>query len=68
MTAARNSPANPCPFQSAFCVDDNFQNETGKTITTITTQAITTPEPGAGLLVLFSALAFALFKLVRRAV
>jgi hypothetical protein len=169
-TAAANSAANPCPFQSAFCVDDNFQNETGKTITsitmffsssdnpglvfncpsktemlsavffdhcapsavsggeditfsadgklgfngvasagstvcipdlddlfgllgcdkddvttadglfaidmygdvgpktTITTQAITAPEPGAGLLVLFSALAFALFKLVRRAV
>jgi hypothetical protein len=171
--AAANSAANPCPFQSAFCVDDNFQNETGKTITsitmffsssglgnqglvfncpskgemlfavffdncaqsavsrgeditfsadgklgfngvasagstvcipdlddlfgllgcdkddvttadglfaidmygngvgsqtTITTQAITAPEPGAGLLVLFSALAFALFKLVRRAV
>jgi hypothetical protein len=35
---------------------------------TITTQAITTPEPGAGLMVLFSALAFALFQLVRRAV
>jgi hypothetical protein len=35
---------------------------------TITTQAITTPEPGAGLMVLFSALAFALFKLVRRPV
>ena len=169
-TAAANSAANPCPFQSAFCVDDNFQNETGKTITsitmffsssdnpglvfncpsktemlfavffdkcapstvsggeditfsadgklgfngvasagstvcipdlddlfgllgcdkddvttadglfaidmygdvgpktTITTQAITAPEPGAGLLVLFSALAFALFKLVRRAI
>jgi hypothetical protein len=36
MSAAPNSPANPCPFQSAFCVDDNFQNETGKTITSIT--------------------------------
>jgi hypothetical protein len=36
--------------------------------TTITTTAITTPEPGAGLMVLFSALAFALFKLVRRPV
>jgi hypothetical protein len=165
-TAMANSDANPCPFQSAFCVDDNFQNATGKTITsitmffatqgnlvfncpsqsemlsavffdncsqsavskgedvtfsadmkngfngvasaqcvspdtaallipgcsgkgeqlvgglfaidmygndvnsntTITTQAITTPEPGAGLMVLFSALAFALFKLVRRPV
>jgi hypothetical protein len=163
-TAAANSEANPCPFQSAFCVDDNFQNATGKTLTTITmffsstinkdlvfncpsstemmsavffdncsqhavsngeditfsadgkpgftgvpsecvsptavpvlnsactgegqnglfaidiygsdvrmgtsitTTAITTPEPGAGLMVLFSALAFALFTLVRRAV
>jgi hypothetical protein len=169
-TAQANSASNPCPFGSAFCVDDNFQNETGKTITsitmlfasqgnlvfncpskaemlfavffdncsqsagangaeditfsadgkngfngvasagstvcipdlddlygllgcdkddqttadglfaidiygndvgsttTITTQAITTPEPGAGLLVLFSALAFVMFKLVRRAV
>jgi hypothetical protein len=38
MTAAPNSAANPCPFQSAFCVDDNFQNETGKTITSITMQ------------------------------
>jgi hypothetical protein len=167
-TAQANSAANPCPFQSAFCVDDNFQNATGKTLTsitmsfasqisngmtlvfncpssqemlsavffdncsqsagpkgtenitfsadmkngfdgvlparcvspeaaavvnsactgdeqlsgglfaidmygtdvvmgtTITTTAITTPEPGAGLMVLFSALAFALFKLVRR--
>jgi len=36
MSAAPNSPANPCPFQSAFCVDDNFQNETDKTITSIT--------------------------------
>jgi hypothetical protein len=36
--------------------------------TSITTTAITTPEPGAGLMVLFSALAFALFKLVRRPV
>jgi hypothetical protein len=36
MTAQPNSETNPCPFQSAFCVDDNFQNETGKTITTIT--------------------------------
>jgi hypothetical protein len=163
-TAQANSPANPCPFQSAFCVDDNFQNATGKTLatitmffsstmnkgltfncpsstemlsavffdncsqsavsngeditfsggtgvasaqcgvspdaaalvsksacpegeqltgglfaidmygsdvvmgTSITTTAITTPEPGAGLMVLFSALAFALFKLVRRPV
>lgn len=171
-TAMANSPSNPCPFQSAFCVDDNFQNETGKTITSITmffassgtnsglvfncpskaemlfavffdncaqsaasggenitfsadgklgfngvasagstvcipdaddlfgllgcdqddqtkadglfaidiygngvlsgttimTQAITTPEPGAGLLVLFTALAFGLFQLVRRTV
>jgi len=33
----------------------------------VTTQAITTPEPGAGLMVLFGALAFSLFKLVRRA-
>ena len=23
-TAMANSPSNPCPFQSAFCVDDNF--------------------------------------------
>jgi len=156
-TAQANSETNPCPFESAFCVDDNFQNATGKTITTITmffssainaglvfscpssqemlsavffdncsqsavsngeditfsadmkngfdgvspaicptavlktgcsgglfaidiygsdvlsgttitTTAITTPEPGAGLMVLFSALAFALFQLVRRAV
>jgi hypothetical protein len=168
-TALANSAANPCPFQSAFCVDDNFQNATGKTLatitmffsstmntglvfncpsstemlsavffdncsqhavsngeditfsadmkngfngvlpaqcvspeaaavvlnsactgegqrlsgglfaidmygsdvvmgTSITTTAITTPEPGAGLMVLFSALAFALFKLVRRPV
>jgi hypothetical protein len=163
-TAQANSTANPCPFQSAFCVDDNFQNATGKTLatitmffsstmnkgltfncpsstemlsavffdncsqsavsngeditfsggtgvasaqcgvspeaaalvsnsvcpegeqltgglfaidmygsdvmmgTSITTTAITTPEPGAGLMVLFSALAFALFQLVRRAV
>jgi hypothetical protein len=162
-TAQANSTANPCPFQSAFCVDDNFQNATGKTLatitmffsstinkglsfncpsatemlsamffdncsqsavsngeditfsggtgvasaqcavspaaavvlsspcgegeqltgglfaidmygsdvvmgTSITTTAITTPEPGAGLMVLFSALAFALFKLVRRPV
>ena len=36
--------------------------------TTITAQAITTPEPGAGLMVLFGALALGLFKLVRRAV
>jgi hypothetical protein len=36
MTAAPNSPANPCPFESAFCVDDNFQNLTGQTITSIT--------------------------------
>lgn len=35
--------------------------------TVITTQAITTPEPGAGLMVLFGAVAFGLFKLVRRA-
>jgi hypothetical protein len=35
--------------------------------TSITTQAITTPEPGAGLMVLFGAAAFGLFKLVRRA-
>jgi hypothetical protein len=162
--AAANSATNPCPFESSFCVDDNFQNLTGKTITSITmffptamngdlvfscpsltemksavffdvctpaptsggmditfsadgkpgfkgvspfmcvpdsddeeggcdaddvvtnglfaidmygsdvvsgtsitTQAITTPEPGAGLMVLFGAAAFGLFKLVRRA-
>ncbi len=34
----------------------------------VTTQAITTPEPGAGLMVLFGALAFGLFAMVRRAV
>jgi hypothetical protein len=34
----------------------------------VTTQAITSPEPGAGLMVLFGALAFALFKLLRRGV
>ncbi len=34
--------------------------------TTITAQAITTPEPGAGLMVLFGALALGMFKLVRR--
>ena len=166
MSVAPNSSTNPCPLGSALCADFNFQNATGKTITTITmffatqgnyvfncpgsqdmlsavffdncsqsavskgeditfsadmkngfdgvksakcvspdtaallnpgcsgegeqyvgglfaidlygsdlingtsitTTAITTPEPGAGLLVLFSALAFALFRLVRRAV
>jgi len=36
--------------------------------TTITAQAITAPEPRAGLMVLFSTLAFCLFKLVRRTV
>jgi hypothetical protein len=35
--------------------------------TSITTQTVTTPEPAAGLMVLFTALAFGLFKLVRRA-
>jgi hypothetical protein len=35
-SAMPNSTANPCPFQSAFCVNDNFQNVTGKTITSIT--------------------------------
>jgi len=33
----------------------------------VTGQTVTTPEPGAGLMVLFGALAFGLFKLVRRA-
>jgi hypothetical protein len=45
-TAAANSAANPCPFQSAFCVDDNFQNETGKTITSITMFFSSSDNPG----------------------
>ena len=48
-----------------YSSDGDLDNLVGATITT---QAITTPEPGAGLMVLFSALAFALFKLVRRPV
>jgi hypothetical protein len=48
-----------------YSSDHDLDNLVGQTITT---QAITTPEPGAGLMVLFSALAFALFQLVRRAV
>jgi len=45
---------------------DMYGSDVGAT-TRITTQAITTPEPGAGLMVLFGAVAFGLFKLVRRA-
>jgi hypothetical protein len=48
-----------------YSSDHDLDNLVGATITTT---AITTPEPGAGLMVLFSALAFALFKLVRRPV
>jgi hypothetical protein len=34
--AQKSTTANPCPFQSSYCVDDNFENATGKTITSIT--------------------------------
>ncbi len=44
-TALPNSNTNPCPFESPFCVDDVFQNQTGQTLTHITMVFLSSDNP-----------------------